>query len=67
MNLSLARFVCVAIVGLLSALAGAFSLSAAETAEQIVAGAKKEGDECNRKGRKNIGAGFNPAPTSHDL
>jgi hypothetical protein len=52
MNLSLARFVCVAIVGLLSALAGAFSLSAAETAEQIVAGAKKEGDECNREGRK---------------
>jgi hypothetical protein len=53
----------VAIVGLLSALAGAFSLSAAETAEQIVAGAKKEGDEGNREGRKkNVGAGFQTRP-----
>ena len=45
MNLSRARFVCVATVGLVSGLAGPFPLSASETAEQIIAAAKKEGDE----------------------
>jgi ABC-type Fe3+ transport system substrate-binding protein len=35
----------VGIVGLVSALAGAFPIQAAETAEQIITGAKKEGDE----------------------
>ena len=45
MNRSRARFVCVAIFGLAVALAAAVPSVAAETAEQIIAAAKKEGDE----------------------
>ena len=69
MNLSRSRFVCVAILGLLSALAGVFPLSAAETAEQIIAAAKKEGDEIvfvagaqtfgGKKGLTELEAAFN--------
>ncbi len=69
MNLSRARFVCVAIVGLVSALAGASPIGAAETAEQIIAAAKKEGDEIvfvagaqtfgGKKGLTELEAAFN--------
>ncbi len=69
MNLSRARSVCVAIVGLVSALAGASPIGAAETAEQIIAAAKKEGDEIvfvagaqtfgGKKGLTELEAAFN--------
>jgi ABC-type Fe3+ transport system substrate-binding protein len=69
MNLSRARFVCVATVGLVSGLAGPFPLSASETAEQIIAAAKKEGDEIvfvagaqtfgGKKGLAELEAAFN--------
>src|SRR5262245_50645788 len=69
MNLSRARFVCVAIVRLAFALAGAVPAVAAETVEQIIAAAKKEGDEIvfvagsqtfgGKKGLMELEAAFN--------
>ena len=45
MNRSRFRFVCAAIFGLAFALAGDSPTGSAETTEQIIAAAKKEGDE----------------------
>src|SRR5262245_27853293 len=69
MNRSRARFVCAAIFGLAVALAAAVPSVAAEVAEQIIAAAKKEGDEIvfvagsqtfgGKKGLTELEAAFN--------
>jgi ABC-type Fe3+ transport system substrate-binding protein len=69
MKLSRARFACVVFVGLVSVLAEDSPLRAAETAEQIITAAKKEGDEIvfmagaqtfgGRKGLAELETGFN--------
>ena len=69
MNLSQARFVCAATFGLAFALAGDPPTGSAETAEQIIAAAKKEGDEIvfvagsqtfgGKKGLTELEAAFN--------
>jgi ABC-type Fe3+ transport system substrate-binding protein len=63
------RFLWLGIVGLIVVLAGTFPIEAAETAEQIITGAKKEGDEIvfvagaqtfgGRKGIAELETGFN--------
>src|SRR5262245_3569979 len=69
MNRSRSRFVCAAIFGLAFALVGAVPAIVAETVEQIIAAAKKEGDEIvfvagsqtfgGKKGLTELEAAFN--------